>query len=68
MVGYTHEGAVAVISIDRPEAKNAIDNETAIALQDAWQRFDADENALIGVLTGDESVFSAGADLKKDGP
>jgi enoyl-CoA hydratase len=65
MVEYTREGPVAVITIDRPEAKNAIDNETALALQDAWQRFDADDDALVGVLTGDEDVFSAGADLKK---
>lgn len=65
MVEYTHEGAVVVISIDRPAAKNAIDNDTALALQDAWQRFEEDDDALVGILTGDEDVFSAGADLKK---
>lgn len=65
MVEYTREGPVAVISINRPSAKNAIDDETALALQDAWQRFDADDDALVGVLTGDEEAFSAGADLKK---
>lgn len=65
MVEYTREGPVAVITVDRPEAKNAIDNETALALRDAWQRFDTDDDALVGILTGDEDVFSAGADLKK---
>lgn len=65
MVEYTREGPVAVISINRPSAKNAIDDETALALQDAWQRFDGDDDALVGVLTGDEEAFSAGADLKK---
>ena len=65
MVEYTREGPVAVISINRPSAKNAIDDETALALQEAWQRFDVDDDALVGVLTGDEEAFSAGADLKK---
>jgi enoyl-CoA hydratase len=65
MVTYDRDGPVAVIGIDRPEAKNAIDNETALALQEAWERFDGDDDAAVGVLTGDEEVFSAGADLKK---
>jgi len=65
MVTYDRDGPVAVIGIDRPEAKHAIDNETALALQEAWRRFDDDEDAAVGVLTGDEEVFSAGADLKQ---
>ncbi len=72
MVSYDRNGPVAVISIDRPDAKNAIDGETAAELNDAWQRFDDDEDAAVGVLTGDVETFSAGADLKKmdleDGP
>lgn len=72
MVDYTRKGSVAVISIDRPEAKHAIDRETAEGLREAWERFDADDEAAVGVLTGDEDTFSAGADLKKmnleDGP
>lgn len=72
MVDYTREESVAVISIDRPEAKHAIDRETAKGLREAWERFDADDEAAVGVLTGDEDTFSAGADLKKmnleDGP
>jgi enoyl-CoA hydratase len=65
MVTYDREGPVAVVGIDRPEAKHAIDNETAEGLQDAWRRFEEDEDALVGVLTGDAETFSAGADLKK---
>lgn len=65
MVTYDRDGPVAVIGIDRPEAKNAIDNETALALQEAWRRFDDDEEVAVGVLTGDEEGFSAGADLKR---
>ena len=65
MVTYDRDGPVAVIGIDRPDAKNAIDNETALALREAWKRFDDDDDAAVGVLTGNEAVFSAGADLKK---
>lgn len=72
MVDYTRDGSVAVISIDRSAAKHAIDRETAEGLREAWERFDADDEAAVGVLTGDEDTFSAGADLKKmnleDGP
>ncbi|WP_248906307.1 crotonase/enoyl-CoA hydratase family protein [Halocatena marina] len=64
MVDYTLDGSIAVITIDRPEAKNAIDNETALALRDAWQRFDDDDDAFVGILTGSGGTFSAGADLK----
>lgn len=63
-VDYKREGPVAIVTVDRPERRNSIDDETALALRDAWQRFDADENALVGVLTGNQGTFSAGADLK----
>jgi enoyl-CoA hydratase len=63
-VSYEREGPVAVVTVDRPERRNAIDDETAEALGDAWARFDEDEAALVGVLTGSEGTFSAGADLK----
>lgn len=63
---YEHEsdGDVVVVSIDRPEARNAIDAKTADELNDAWRRFDEGE-AKVGVLTGTEGTFCAGADLKK---
>lgn len=55
---------VMVITIDRPEARNAIDLATAEALQLAMQRLDADQNVAVGVLTGSGGTFSAGMDLK----
>lgn len=58
------EGDVAVVTIDRPDARNAVDRATAEELADAWRRFD-DGDAKVGVLTGAEGTFSAGADLKK---
>jgi enoyl-CoA hydratase len=64
MVSYEREGPVAVITIDRPEQRNAIDRQTATELGDAWDRFEDDEDALVGVLYGAKGDFSAGADLK----
>lgn len=62
-VNYEREGPVAIITIDRPEQRNAIDKATADALHEAWGRFE-DGDAHIGVLTGANGTFSAGADLK----
>src|SRR5437016_8891887 len=58
------QGAVAVVTIDRPEVANAIDRPTAAALADAFRRFEADESLHVAVLTGANGTFCAGADLK----
>ncbi|MFQ3318376.1 MAG: enoyl-CoA hydratase [Natronomonas sp.] len=63
-VEYDIENGVAVITVDRPGRRNAIDNATAETLGDAWERFNEDDDAVVGVLTGSEGTFSAGADLK----
>ena len=58
------DGPVAIVSIDRPEVRNAVDGPTASALAEAFRRFDADENAKVAVLCGAKNGFCAGADLK----
>jgi len=58
------EGAVCIISIDRPEVRNAVDGPTAAALADAFRAFDADPELAVAILTGAGSTFCAGADLK----
>lgn len=63
-VRYERRGSSALITIDRAAARNAVNRATADELRAAWQRFDADDSALVGVLTGAGGVFSAGADLK----
>lgn len=63
-VQYEVVGRVAVVTIDRPEVRNAVDAPTARALADAFRRFDLDEEALVAVLTGAGGYFCAGADLK----
>jgi enoyl-CoA hydratase/carnithine racemase len=57
-------GPITIISISRPHVRNAINKSTAQALRDAWLDFEADENALVGILTGGDKVFCAGADLQ----
>jgi len=63
-VHYETEGNVAVVTIDRPEVRNAVDRATAELLADAFRRFDADESLAVAVLTGANGTFCAGADLK----
>mgnify|MGYP001554597211 CR=1 FL=1 len=55
---------IAVVTIDRPEVRNAVDNATAEALADAFRAFDADDEQKVAVLWGAGGCFCAGADLK----
>ena len=65
-VRYEQAGHIVTITIDRPEAMNAIDPETHTALIDAWTRFRDDDAAWVALFTGaGDKSFSAGADLKK---
>lgn len=63
-VHYEAEGAVVTVTIDRPEVRNAVDPDTAVALADCFRRFDADEKLAAAVLTGAGGNFCAGYDLK----
>lgn len=63
-VTYRLEGPVAVVTLARPERRNAVDSPTAKLLYDAFKRFDADPAAGVAVFTGTDDVFCAGADLK----
>jgi enoyl-CoA hydratase len=58
------DGPVLVVTIDRPEVRNAVDRPTAAALADAFRRFDHDDDLAVAVLTGAGDTFCAGADLK----
>jgi enoyl-CoA hydratase len=57
-------GAVFIVTIDRPEVRNAVDGPTAVLLANAFRAFDADDSLSVAVLTGEGGVFCAGADLK----
>jgi enoyl-CoA hydratase len=57
-------GRVLVVTIDRPEVRNAVDRPTARALADVFRDFDTDAAHDVAVLTGGGGTFCAGADLK----
>jgi enoyl-CoA hydratase len=57
-------GPVMVVTIDRPEVRNAVDAATAAALVEAFEAFEADRALAAAVLTGSGGMFCAGADLK----
>jgi enoyl-CoA hydratase/carnithine racemase len=57
------DGPVTVVTLDRPEVRNAVDRPTAEALAAAARELDADDRCCAGVLTGAGGVFCAGADL-----
>ena len=63
-VRFEVEGALALVTLCRPERKNAGDRATAERLAAAFRRFDADDALSVAVLSGDGGVFCAGADLK----
>ena len=60
-------GPVTTIVINRPQARNALDNEAAHALATALEAFDRDPQARVAVLTGAGGAFCSGADLKEVG-
>lgn len=65
---FESKGAVAVLTLDRPEAMNAINPALHQALVEAWRRFRDDDALRVAVLTGaGEKAFCAGADLKEMG-
>ncbi len=55
---------VLIVTINRPEVRNAVDGPTAQALAQAFREFDTDERMRVAVLTGAGGTFCAGADLK----
>jgi enoyl-CoA hydratase len=63
-VRIDNDGPVRIVTIDRPEVRNAVDEPTREALADAFRAFDEDDSARVAILTGAHGVFCAGADLK----
>lgn len=65
MVGIRILDRITIVTIQRPESRNAVDRDTADALAFAFRQFDADPNSDVAILTGAGGNFCAGADLKK---
>jgi len=69
IVEYEVRGKVAIITLNRPEARNAVNGDVASGLEAAIDKLEADSNVWIGVLAANTAgqerpVFCAGADLK----
>lgn len=58
------DGPVTIVTMTRPERRNAVDGPMATELASAFREFDADESASVAVLYGEGGHFCAGADLK----
>ncbi len=71
MIDYELDNHVAVITINRPEARNAVNGEVATGIEAAIDRLEADDDAWVGIITGAKTekghIFCAGADLKAIG-
>lgn len=63
-IHYDMQDHIVIVTMDRPEAKNALDPIHFSALADAWRRFRDDDDAWVAVITGVGDAFCAGADLK----
>jgi enoyl-CoA hydratase len=66
-VTVTRDGPVTTVLLSRSDRRNAVDGPTAVALAEALRAFDADPDAAVAVLYGEDGVFCAGADLKAVG-
>ena len=64
LVQYRRDGHVVTITYNRPDKLNAIDGAMRAQINDAFARFRDDEEAWVGILTANGSVFCAGGDLK----
>jgi enoyl-CoA hydratase len=63
LVNFELRGHVALVTLNRPDARNAINPEVAVRLADAWEEVRANDAIRVAVLTGTGSAFCAGADL-----
>ena len=63
-VKFELDEGIAIVTIDRPEARNAVDRETALAIDEAIRRIDSERAIRVGVITGAGGNFCAGMDLK----
>ena len=68
-IEYTKQGNVGIVTINRPDARNAVNSDVASGIEDAIDQIEADDEVWVGILTGARTdkgyIFCAGADLKQ---
>lgn len=64
VVEFEKRGHIALVTLNRPEALNALNAEVQAGLRAAWAEVESDEEIRVAILTGTGRAFSAGADLK----
>jgi enoyl-CoA hydratase len=64
-VDFVKRGPCAIVKINRPEARNAVNSDVAQGIEAAIDEIEADDGIWIGIVTGEPPVFCAGADLKE---
>ena len=64
-VEFEQRGPFAVVRINRPEARNAVNGAVAQGIEEAIDKIEADDGIWVGIITGEPPVFCAGADLKE---
>ena len=64
-VHYEVQGSAAILTIDRPDRRNAVDGPTARGLLEGFRRFESDDERRVLIVTGTAAAFCAGADLKE---
>ena len=63
VVNFEQKGHVAILTLNRPEARNAMNPEVLVRLADAWQRVRDDDSIRVAIITGNGPAFCAGMDL-----
>jgi enoyl-CoA hydratase len=61
---FERDGHVAIVTLNRPEARNALSGEMIVRMADAWVEIDEDPEIRVAIVTGAGGSFCAGADLK----
>jgi enoyl-CoA hydratase len=65
IIEFETEGHIGIITINRPEARNAVNGDVARGIEEAIDQIESDDSLWLGILTGVPPVFCAGADLKE---
>ncbi len=64
---FERDGATAIVTMNRPEAKNALSLPMLVGMKDAWEEIDSNDDIRCAILTGAGGTFCAGMDLKAMG-